>query len=188
VFAILLSSSILTECIALLHRYPPTTLLKAHVQNRGVKIDNIQFLSSFGGPIINFKVEQVKLYAEAGRSMEDYDDEEDFNGYDMRDAIEYKFGKCFDLEFQRVETMGQKMLYLNVMPFFLGSKRFRHRTEYDYLCHLQAVVEILVKYDRLDYVMGQMMETNKKPRPGTSPLVAVPLRLDLPADIVKEIW
>ena len=28
----------------------------------------------------------------------------------------------------------------NVMPFRLGGRRFRHETEYDYLCHLQAVV------------------------------------------------
>ena len=30
----------------------------------------------------------------------------------------------------------------NVMPFRLGGRRFRHETEYDYLCHLQAVVRI----------------------------------------------
>jgi hypothetical protein len=29
------------------------------------------------------------------------------------------------------------------MPFRLGGKRFRHETEYDYLCHLQAVVSVL---------------------------------------------
>ena len=40
-------------------------------------------------------------------------------------------------------------------------------------------VEILVKYDQLEYILAQIEETNKKPRAGTSPLVAVPLRLEL---------
>lgn len=40
---------------------------------------------------------------------------------------------------------------------------------------------------QLDYVLGQIAETNKKPRGGTSPLVAVPLRLDLSRDQVEEI-
>ena len=110
------------------------------------------------------------------------------------------------------------------MPFRLGGKRFRHETEYDYLCHLQAVVsqvvphgsnctayvneyfswrgaldfnthpfifrlqvEILVKYEQLEYVLSQMSETTKKPRAGTLPLVAVPLRLDLTPEQVKKI-
>ena len=60
-------------------------------------------------------------------------------------------------------------------------------TELDYLCHLQAVVEILMKYDQLDYVLLQLEETKKKPRAGTSPLVAVPLRLDLTEDQVNKI-
>ena len=108
------------------------------------------------------------------------------------------------------------------MPFRLGGKRFRHETEYDYLCHLQAVVssstrlgrrkhpyvvtfqswrvccsfavlslskkvEILVKYNQLDYVLVQLDETTKKPRANTSPLVAVPLRLDLTPEQVDRI-
>jgi hypothetical protein len=44
-----------------------------------------------------------------------------------------------------------------------------------------------VKYDQLEYVLSQMSETTKKPRAGTSPLVAVPLRLDLTPDQVKKI-
>ena len=39
-------------------------------------------------------------------------------------------------------TFGFRELYLNVMPFRLGGKRFRHKTELDYLCHLQAVVSL----------------------------------------------
>lgn len=102
------------------------------------------------------------------------------------------------------------------MPFRLGGRRFRHQTEYDYLCHLQAVVssdqayifvlieqtilltllstfehhekvEILVKYNQLEYILTQIGETTKKPRAGTSPLVAVPLRLDLTPEQVEKI-
>jgi hypothetical protein len=112
-----------------------------------------------------------------------------------------------------VTTFGSRDLYLNVMPFRFGGKRFRHKTELDYLCHLQAVVsdksniyrmslcscgpnfqnmvliqvEILVKYEQLDYVLVQLEETQKEPRAGTSPLVAVPFRLDLTEDELKSI-
>jgi hypothetical protein len=53
------------------------------------------------------------------------------------------------------------------------------------LFHLQ--VEILQKYDQLDYVLAQLNETKKKPRAGTSPLIAVPLRLDLTEEQVNQI-
>lgn len=48
-------------------------------------------------------------------------------------------------------------------------------------------VEILVKYNQLDYILAQIDETKKKPRAGTSPLVAVPLRLDLTEDQLDKI-
>ena len=113
--------------------------------------------------------------------------DDEFDGYALRDAILSKWGHCFDVEFQPVRTLGFRELYLNVMPFRLGSRRFRHDTELDYLCHLQAVVEILVRYGQLDYVLSQMAETTKKPRAGTSPLVAVPLRLDIKTEDLDDI-
>ena len=113
--------------------------------------------------------------------------EEEFDGYMMRDAIYNKFGECFDVDFNKVDSYGFRSVYLNIMPFRLGGKRFRHKTELDYLCHLQAVVEILQKYNQLDYVLAQLEETNKKPRAGTSPLIAVPLRLDLTEEQVNQI-
>lgn len=115
------------------------------------------------------------------------EEEQEFDGYMLRDAIYNKWGQCFDVNFQPVTTFGFRELYLNVMPFRLGSKRFRHETELDYLCHLQAIVEILEKYDQLDYVLAQLKETKKKPRAGTSPLVAVPFRLDLTEDELNKI-
>ena len=44
-----------------------------------------------------------------------------------------------------------------------------------------------MKYNQLDFVIAQLMETDKKPRAGTSPLVAVPLRLDLTPEQVDKI-
>lgn len=113
--------------------------------------------------------------------------EETFDGYAMRDVILEKWGKCYDVDFNRVDSFGFRNLYLNIMPFHLGGRRFRHETELDYLCHLQAVVEILEKYGQIPYVLAQIDETKKKPRAGTSPLVAVPLRLDLSREQVEEI-
>eukprot|EP00553_Chaetoceros_curvisetus_P003624 CAMPEP_0204632720 /NCGR_PEP_ID=MMETSP0717-20131115/25483_1 /ASSEMBLY_ACC=CAM_ASM_000666 /TAXON_ID=230516 /ORGANISM="Chaetoceros curvisetus" /LENGTH=252 /DNA_ID=CAMNT_0051650631 /DNA_START=119 /DNA_END=877 /DNA_ORIENTATION=- len=118
---------------------------------------------------------------------EEEDEDSEFDGYALRDAIYNKWGQCFDVDFQPVTTFGFRELYLNVMPFRLGGKRFRHKTELDYLCHLQAVVEILVKYEQLDYVLSQLEETTKKPRAGTSPLVAVPFRLDLTEEELNSI-
>jgi len=83
------------------------------------------------------------------------DDLEEFDGYAMRDVILEKWGKCFDVDFNRVDSFGFKNLYLNVVPFHLGGRRFRHETELDYLCHLQAVVEVLQKYDQVRDLMGR---------------------------------
>ena len=114
-------------------------------------------------------------------------EEVEFDGYALRDAILNKFGVCWDVDFQRVESYGFRKVYLNILPFKLGSRRFRHASEWDYLCHLQAIVEILLKYNLLDSVLAQLEETKKKPRPGTSPLVAVPLRLDLTEEQIDQI-
>ncbi|KAL7460435.1 hypothetical protein ACHAXS_000886 [Conticribra weissflogii] len=134
----------------------------------------------------NVQREQAGAATVESRGVVEEDDDE-FTGYDLRDIIFSKYGECFDVEFQRVDSYGFRSVYLNILPFRLGGRKFRHETEYDYLCHLQAVVEILVKYDQLDYVMAQLFETNKKPRAGTSPLVAVPLRLDLTPEQVDKI-
>jgi hypothetical protein len=119
--------------------------------------------------------------------IEEEEDDEVFDGYALRDVIFEKWGECFDAEFQRVEAAGFKQIYLNIMPFRLGSRNFRHVSEMDYLCHLQAVVDILEKYNQIGYILYQIDATNKKPRAGTSPLVAVPLRLDLTPEEVNKI-
>lgn len=74
------------------------------------------------------------------------EEEEEFDGYKMRDAIYNKYGECFDVDFNKVDSYGFRSVYLNIMPFRLGGKRFRHETELDYLCHLQAVVSSILGY------------------------------------------
>ena len=39
-------------------------------------------------------------------------DEEEFSGYDLRDIIHAKYGECFDVEFQRVDSYGFCSIYL----------------------------------------------------------------------------
>ncbi|KAL7569911.1 hypothetical protein ACA910_008575 [Epithemia clementina (nom. ined.)] len=112
---------------------------------------------------------------------------ETFDGYDFRDVLVAKWGECYDVDFNRVDSFGFRKLYLNVLPFRLGRRPWRHASELDYLCHLQAVVEILQKYDQLDYVLYQIQETDKKPLANRSPIVAVPLRLDLTTEQVNNI-
>lgn len=111
---------------------------------------------------------------------------DDFDGYAMRDVILEKWGVCYDIDFNKVSSFGFRELYLNVYPFHLGGRRFRHDSELDYLCHLQAVVEILQKYDRLESVIYEIQTTNKKPKMG-APLKAVPIRLDLSEEDVNKI-
>ena len=56
------------------------------------------------------------------------ENDDEFDGYQLRDAIYDKYGECFDLEFQRVDSYGFRQVYLNVMPFRLGGRRFRRKS------------------------------------------------------------
>ena len=40
------------------------------------------------------------------------DEDEEFSGYDLRDIIFYKYGECFDVQFQRVDSYGVRAVYL----------------------------------------------------------------------------
>jgi len=133
------------------------------------------------------RIANTKAAVKDEDDVESDNNSDEFDGYDLRDAIYDKWGYYFDIDFQPVQSFGFRELYLNVLPFRMGSKRFRHETELDYLCHLQAVVEILVKYEQLEYVLDQLEETKKKPRAGTVPIIAVPFRLDLTEDELDAI-
>jgi len=111
----------------------------------------------------------------------------EIDGYYLRDVIVAKWGKSFDVDFNRVDAFGFRELYLNILPFHLGGRQFRHDTELDYLCHLQAVVEILQKHNQLDYVLEQIDGTSKIPRKGGASITAVPLRLKLSREQVQQI-
>jgi hypothetical protein len=91
----------------------------------------------------------VEAFQQAKRQNEVAKLDEEFDGYALRDVILEKWGKCYDVDFNRVDSFGFRGLYLNILPFHLGGRRFRHESEYDYLCHLQAVVEILAKYNQV---------------------------------------
>lgn len=129
----------------------------------------------------------LEAFQKAKENIVEKNEADEFSGYDFRDILYAKWGQCYDVDFNRVESFGFKKVYLNILPFYLGRRPFRHKTEYDYLCHLQAVVEILQEYNQLDYVLYQIGETNKRPIPGRSPLVAVPCRLDLTPEQVDKI-
>ena len=71
------------------------------------------------------------------------------------------------------------------VPVFLSNNPIQCSTQLNETMVIK--VEILEKYDQLEYVLTQLEETNKKPRAGTSPLVAVPFRLDLTEDELESI-
>jgi hypothetical protein len=131
--------------------------------------------------------QQAKQKQQQQQQQEASTDNDDFDGYALRNVILAKWGESYDVDFNRVDAFGFRKLYLNVMPYRLGRRPFRHATEYDYLCHLQAVVEILKKYEQLENVLSQIDETTKKPMAGRIPIIAVPIRLDLTREQVDAI-
>jgi hypothetical protein len=112
---------------------------------------------------------------------------EDFDGYALRDVIVDKWGSSYDVNFNRMDSFRSRKLYLNILPYKLGRKPCRHETEMDYLSHLQAVVDILRKYEQLEYVLEQIRDTKKKPIAGRVSVEAVPIQLDLTKDEVDKI-
>ena len=119
--------------------------------------------------------------------LENVDQDREFDGYAFRNLILEKWGECYDVDFNRVDSFGFRQIYLNVYPFKMGGRgKWRHETELDYLMHLQAIVEILQRYGQLDSVIYQIQETNKKPKMG-APIKAVPIRLDLTNEQTNKI-
>jgi len=62
----------------------------------------------------------------------------------------------------------------------------RHTDHQAYLEHCQAVAELLLRWGRVASVTRQIDESDKQPRRGTVPLLTVPIRLDLPNELVKS--
>ncbi|GMI43685.1 hypothetical protein TeGR_g2451 [Tetraparma gracilis] len=111
----------------------------------------------------------------------------EFDGYALRDAIVGKWGVPFDVMFRPVTSLGNTGIYCNVMPVAFGTRKCQHRTEQEYLQHLQAVVEILDEYNNLTGFLENLAGTDKTPRGNTSPLVAVTYRMKLNDEQVKKI-
>ena len=95
---------------------------------------------------------------------ENKDEDVDFDGYKLRDLLVEKWGVPLDVDFER--GYGGGTVYCTVLPVAFGSRRCRHESELDYLMHLQAVVEVLKKYDNLDPFIFFIKKTNKQPKPG----------------------
>lgn len=84
-----------------------------------VKEDDDMSLSSFQQELAKRQSHQLETSAQSaddeGTSVHTKtgeDDEEEFTGYDLRDMIYYKYGECFDVEFQRVDSYGFRTVYL----------------------------------------------------------------------------
>ena len=108
----------------------------------------------------------------------------EFDGYAMRDLLMSKWGAPLDIDFQ--SSPMTSTLYCTILPVvgYGSSLRSRHSSELDYLMHLQAVVEILAKYDNLDTFINFVEMTKKAPKRGTD---SVPYRMNLTEDDKEKI-
>ncbi len=56
--------------------------------------------------------------------VDESDEDDEFDGYDLRDVIRDKWGECFDVEFQKVDTYGFRSVYLvSVYCIFITCRR-----------------------------------------------------------------
>ena len=131
-----------------------------------------------------------RLQPDAASAMRGQIDEalsaDGFDGFALRELLLAKWGRSYDVDFALTRYLGKASLYLNVFPWTIDREPFRHADEQAYLEHLQAVAELLVKWNRVALVKEQIRETKKEPRRGTIPLKTVPLRLDLPDELVES--
>ena len=51
--------------------------------------------------------------------QQEEEEKEEFDGYDLRDIINAKYGVCYDVEFQRVDVGGFRSVYLVRISFIL---------------------------------------------------------------------
>lgn len=112
------------------------------------------------------------------------EDEQELDGYKFRDMIVEKWGVPYDIQIQRQVLMGKPMLFLNVMWKYLGQQTF-YLSELEYLEHLQAISDLLIKWDRVEHVKKIIRTATKRPNAYFG--YAVPIPLDLPAEVIREI-
>ena len=108
----------------------------------------------------------------------------DFDGYALRDLIVDRWGVPLDVSFQRGDSGAS--VYVTILPvvaFDDAANNRRHENELEYLQHLQAVIEILHRYDNLDPWIDFLKTTSRVPQPGKE---SIPFRLTLsPSDQQK---
>jgi hypothetical protein len=80
---------------------------------------------------------------------------QEFDGYKFRDLIVSQWGAAYDIQIKREMWLGKPMLFLNVMWKYLGQQSF-HLSEQEYLEHLQALAELVVKWDRVDHLKEEI--------------------------------
>jgi hypothetical protein len=114
-----------------------------------------------------------------------------FDGYALRDLIVARWGAPLDVNFQRGDSGNS--VYVTILPVVAfddttnnrrRSRQARHDNELAYLQHLQAVLEILDRYDNLSPWLVFLETTSKVPRPGKE---SVPFRLILSPSDQKKI-
>ena len=111
---------------------------------------------------------------------------EGFDGETIASILMSKWGVEYDVEFTQTDYLGVASLYLNVFPWTADQTPWRHEGRHAYLEHLQAVSELLIKWGQVASVTRQLEETSLKPRRGTIPLKTVPIRLNLPNELVRS--
>ena len=121
--------------------------------------------------------------AKTEQRIEDPDSKDlEYDGYTLRDLLVAQWGAPLDVDFRRIGDQ----VYCTVMPQlgFGSPLRSRHESELDYLMHLQGVIEILHKYDNLEYFLSFIEATDKAPKRGTD---AVLCRLNLSNEQKSQI-
>ncbi|CAM9193274.1 unnamed protein product, partial [Choristocarpus tenellus] len=110
---------------------------------------------------------------------------QDFTGYDLYDLIVEKWGVPYDVQINKTVFAGKPVLCYNVMWKYLGQRSFNMRKQ-DYLEHLEALAQLLKKWDRLDHFKQMLKESKKKPDAYFGYAVALPL--DLPPDTLVDYF
>eukprot|EP00899_Mesostigma_viride_P003331 jgi/Mesvir1/1299/Mv03764-RA.1 len=91
--------------------------------------------------------------------------ENSFDGLALATLIRQKWGKSYDVRFQKQTFLGKEIWVLNVMWKFVEQSSFP-MTEERYLEHLQATVDVLRDMGAISLVRNALLATTEKPRVG----------------------
>ena len=80
---------------------------------------NDMSLSSFQQELAKRNEESDKASESVNDDTSDETEEDEFDGYALRDIIYAKYGQCFDVEFQRVDSYGFRTVYLVIIRFMI---------------------------------------------------------------------